>query len=164
MPTRRSGSARAGFTLIEIMIVLAILAALFGLVAVNVIGSKKDAKIGEAKIALGTIKSALDMFYADFDRYPTEEEGIRVLWDKSALVSEDEADQDKWRKRLQKPAPKDPWGTDWGYRAESEHDEEYDLWSNGADKEEGTDDDIVSWVKDEESAGSSSSSSSSSGG
>lgn len=149
---------RNGFTLIEVMIVLAILAALIGIVAVNVIGSKKDAKIGEAKIALGTIQRALDMFYADFDRYPTEEEGIRVLWDKEALVTEDEAEEEAWRKRLQKPAPEDPWGTEWGYREESEHEAEYDLWSNGPDKEEGTEDDIVSWVEDEEGGSTSSSS------
>lgn len=159
MRTQRTPIARrrAGFTLIEVMIVLAILAALIGIVAVNVIGSKKDAKVGEAKIALGTIQRALDMFYADFDRYPTEEEGIRVLWDKEALVTEDEADQEVWRKRLQKPAPEDPWGNEWGYRAESEHGAEYDFWSNGPDGEEGTDDDIVSWIEDEEGGSSSSS-------
>ncbi len=161
---RFSRPARDGFTLIEVMIVLAILAALFGLVAINVVGSKKDAKVGEARIALGTIERALDMFYADFDRYPTEEEGVKVLWDKESLVTEDEADQEKWRKRLQKPSPNDPWGTAWGYRAESEHGAEYDLWSNGADKEEGTDDDIVSWVEDEEGGSSSSTDSSSSSG
>ena len=84
---------------------------------------------------------------------------LRDGWGTIQAVTEDDADQEKWRKRLQKPAPKDPWGGEWGYRAESEHDAEYDLWSNGPDKEEGTDDDIVSWIEDEEGGSSSSSSS-----
>lgn len=150
---------RTGFTLIEVMIVLAILAALIGIVAFNVVGTKKKAKVGEARLQLGKIKGALERFNMDFDRYPTDDEGIKVLWDKESLSLEDgEGDEDLWERYITPPTPEDPWGNEWGYRAETEHEgEPFDLWSNGPDGEEGTEDDLVSWYEDEEGTASSSS-------
>lgn len=149
--TRRGG----GFTLIEVMIVIAIILALTGLIAVNVLGRQKQAKTDLAKIDLNNIKSALKQFRLDFDRYPKEEEGIKVLWDKTALTVENEADEAKWHKYLEEPIPMDRWGKDWNYRPVSEHGDEdmYDLWSVGPDGEEGTDDDVVSWSKEAEGGG-----------
>lgn len=145
---RQGNQSRRGFTLIEVMIAIAIVVALVGIVAVNVVGSRKQAKGGMAAIEIGAIKNALEQFNLAFDRYPTDDEGLAALWSKEALQTEDEADGEKWRKFLKDPALKDQWGNPWNYRAESEHGDDYDLWSNGPDGEEGTADDVVSWSKD----------------
>lgn len=144
----RSSRARRGFTLIEVMIVLAIILALSGLVAVAVFARQKESKASLTQIDMNTLKKGLQQFYLDFDRYPTDEEGLGVLWNKSSLTSEDEAA--KWKKYIEEPMASDRWGTAWGYRQASEQgdDSTYDLWSNGPDKQEGTDDDITSWKKD----------------
>ena len=138
---RRSG----GFTLIEVLIVIAIVLALTGLVGVAVFSRRDEAKKDTAKIELNNLKGALSMFRLDFDRWPTDQEGVKVLWDKSVLDSE--AEQGKWKQYLTEPLPNDKWGNPWGYRQKSEHgdDTKYDLWSFGPDKQEGTEDDITSW-------------------
>lgn len=139
-----------GFTLIEVMIVIAIILALTGLIGVAVLGRRDEAKKGTAQIDMNTIKAALDMFRLDYDRYPTDEEGLAVLWDKSKL--DPEADAAKWAKDgyLKQPMPNDRWQSPWGYRQQSERSEDaskYDLWSFGPDKQEGTEDDINSWTE-----------------
>jgi general secretion pathway protein G len=149
------GSQARGFTLIEVMIVILIVLMLGGLVAWNLMGTKDEAKAGIVKIQMNTIEGALKNFRLVYDRYPTDEEGLKVLWDKTAMTDENEAK--KWKPFLEKPVPKDDYGNEWGYRQKSEHGNEdtYDLWSYGKDKQEGTDDDIVSWDKDAESNGTS---------
>lgn len=136
---------RGGFTLIEVMIVIAIVLALTGLIGVAVFSRRDEAKKDTAKIELNNIKSAMMLFRNDFDRWPTDQEGVKVLWDKTVLDSE--AETTKWKEYLNEPMPKDRWGNEWGYRQKSEHGDEskYDLWSFGPDKQEGTDDDINSW-------------------
>ena len=138
-----------GFTLIEVMIVIAIVVALGTLVGIAALSRGKEAKQGIATSQLSTIRNALKLFYADFDRYPSDEEGLRVLWDKSALGG-DEAEQKKWRGYLEDPMPNDVWERAWGYRQKSSHGDEskYDAWSNGPDGQEGTEDDITSWPKE----------------
>ena len=139
------GGVRGGFTLIEVMIVILIVLALGGLVAYNLIGTKKEADTGVVKIQMDNLKYALKNFNLKYGRYPTDEEGLRVLWDKSAMTDETEAKN--WTKYLDEPVPNDKWGMPWGYRQKSEHleDDTYDLWSFGPDKQEGTEDDINSW-------------------
>ena len=144
---------RAAFTLIEVMIVLAIVLALAGLVGVVLFQRQDQAKVQLTKIDLNTLKKALDGFRLDYGRYPTDEEGIQVLWDKELLDAE--ADVDSYTEYLSEPLSTDRWGGEWGYRQESETREgKYDLWSNGPDKEEGTEDDITAWASfDEEEDG-----------
>ena len=143
---RKLGHARAGFTLIEVMIVILIVLALGGLVAFNLLGTKEKAERDIGRIDLNTIRDAMKMYRFDHGSFPTDEEGIRVLWDKSALT--DETKGKNWRKLLDEPMPADRWGTTWGYRQKSEHSDEdtYDVWSFGPDKQEGTEDDITSWA------------------
>jgi len=150
MATRKFGAGRgvrAGFTLIEVMIVIAIVLALSTLVGVAVFSRRDDAKKDTAKIELNTIKNAMQQFRLDFDRWPLDEEGVEVLWDKSKL--DPEVEQSKWKgPYLTEPLPKDRWGNPWGYRQVSEHSSDetkFDLWSFGPDGQEGTDDDITSW-------------------
>ncbi|MBX3408384.1 MAG: type II secretion system major pseudopilin GspG [Phycisphaeraceae bacterium] len=150
---RKVGQSRGAFTLIEVMIVLLIVLALGGLVAYNLLGTKEDAENKLAKVDMQTIQGALKQFRFEHGRYPTDEEGIEVLWNKDKMT--DEEDLKKWKKLLEKPMPKDRFGSDWGYRQVSENGDEdiYDLWSNGRDRQEGTDDDITSWDREEVDGG-----------
>ena len=141
---RKRRLQRAAFTLIEVMIVLAIVLALAGLVSVALFTRRDQAKIQLTEIDLKTIQNGIKQFRFDFERYPTDEEGVAVLWNSELLDAE--ADPEKYTEYLEEPLPRDRWDNEWGYRAESETREgKYDLWSNGPDGEEGTEDDITSW-------------------
>lgn len=152
MKTNNRSHARAAFTLIEVMIAIAIVVVLIGIVGINVIGQRDTANEGAAKIQLNSIEDALDNFYLIYSRYPTEDEGIEVLWDVEALDSDDDAEIDKWKAFLDDPKPNDVWGEPWNYTDDVEEDagRRYELWSNGPDREEGNDDDIKSWNDDED--------------
>ncbi len=142
----RRSAARPGFSLIEVMIVIAIILAISGLVALTLFSRRDQAESDLGRVEFRQIEQALKFFRLDFSRYPTDEEGLAVLWDKERL--DPEADQNVWKGYLEAPMPKDRWGNEWGYRQQSEETEDttkYDLWSFGADGEEGTDDDIASW-------------------
>jgi general secretion pathway protein G len=153
MERRRMSPVSRGFTLIEVMIVILIVLMLGGLVAWNLMGTKEQAEADVVRIQMNTIRDALNQFRFVYDRYPTDEEGLKVLWDKTAMTDEEEAK--KWKAFLTDPIPKDKWGNEWGYRQKSEHgnEDKFDLWSYGKDKQENTDDDIVSWDKDAETNG-----------
>ncbi len=146
-PSVRRGAARA-FTLIEVMIVIVIILAILGLVTVNLMSTKKSADTKLVQVQLGTLKGALDLFNLEYSRYPTEEEGLAVLWSKEGLAEED---QGKWRMFTKEALPRDPWQTPWGYELVTATDDAsgtgadgpgFKIWSNGPDKEEGTADDI----------------------
>lgn len=146
---------RSAFTLIEVMIAIAIVVVLIGIVGINVIGQRDTANEGAAKIQMSSIEDALKNFYLVYNRYPTEDEGVEVLWDSEALDSDDDADTDKWKAFMDDPTPNDVWGEAWNYTddVEEEAGRRYELWSNGPDREEGTDDDIKSWNDDEDDLG-----------
>lgn len=156
--------ARRAFTLTEVLIVIFIVLALGGLVAYNLMGTKEKAQDDLVKVDMQTLSKALRKFRFDHNRYPTDDEGLKALWDKEAI--QDEEVQKKWLKYLESPMPKDQYGHEWGYRQQSEHGDAdtFDLWSVGRDAQEGTDDDIVSWDKDAEAGPGGGSSSGSKGG
>lgn len=141
---------RAGFSVIEIMIVLAIMVLLAGIVGIALFGQRDKADVQATKVQLESIESAMRAFRLDFRRYPTDEETIAVLWDSSLL--DPDADVASWSGYLEKPVPADVWGNEWGYTTETEEFDAdpdapasgptFDLWSYGPDGEDGTDDDI----------------------
>ncbi|MFG0306833.1 MAG: type II secretion system major pseudopilin GspG [Phycisphaerales bacterium JB040] len=155
VPPRVVRAAGRGFTLIEILIVLAIVLLLAGLVSVSLFGRRDQADIQITQVNLNTLSDALDQFRLDYRRYPTEEEGLEVLWSKETL--DPDADQAVWSKYLSEPMTADQWGNPYGYSTEDDEyslasdpmDTEgdtgpsYRLWSNGPDGEEGTEDDIT---------------------
>lgn len=134
---------RRAFTLIEVLIALAIVLALSALIGVAVFSQRDKAEVQLAQTELNTLENAINMFRLDYNRVPMEEEGLEVLWNREAL--DPDADQDAWTKYVEKPMTTDRWGNEWGYRAESEYGADFDLWSNGPDGEPETEDDITSW-------------------
>jgi general secretion pathway protein G len=131
----------AGFTLIELMIVLFILGLLAALVAPRLMGRVGKAKQKSAQAQMQMLSTALDLFHLDVGRYPTEEEGLKSLYQKPDTVS-------SWAgPYLNKDVPKDPWNRDYAYKCPGEHGP-YDLYSLGADGQpggEGENADITNW-------------------
>ncbi len=154
-PVRVRLRGRRGFTLIEVMIVIALVVALTGLVGIALLGRRDDANVELTRVDMNTLRQALDQFYFDMNRWPTDEEGLAVLWDRNALQVDNESQEQRWRAYLNDPMPRDRWGNEWGYRQVSEFADEsrYDLWSNGPDGQEGTDDDITNWSEDQNGMG-----------
>ncbi len=134
---------RRAFSLIELLIAIAILVAITVLVAQSLSGTKAQADIDLTKVDLDTFVSSLERFEINMNRVPSEEEGIAALWSSAAL--EDEDDETKWRgPYITKPIPEDRWGTAWRYVAPSELVEgmDYDIVSAGPDREFDTEDDL----------------------
>jgi len=136
--------ARRGFTLIEVLIVIAILLAIGGLVVVNLLPAKGQADVDLQRVQLDSIDKGLSLFKLHMNRYPTEEEGLNALMRKDAI--QDEAEQAKWRgPYLEADASKDKWNHQIVYKIPSESLGEgyYDLISWGPDGQEGTADDLT---------------------
>lgn len=123
-------TAQRGFTLIEVMIVVAILGVLATLVVVNVGGQTDKANITAAKSDLQAISQALDLYKLDNFRYPTTDQGLEALVDKP-----DNARNWPEGGYLKKP-PTDPWQNPYVYISPGV-DGPYDLYSMGADGAEG---------------------------
>jgi general secretion pathway protein G len=140
-PLTKKKHQEAGFTLIELMIVLFILGLLAALVAPRLMGRVGKAKQKSAQAQIHLLATALDLFHLDVGRYPNEEEGLKVLRDKPDNLP-------SWGgPYLDKPVPKDPWGRDYVYKFPGEHGP-YDLSSLGADGApggEGENQDINNW-------------------
>ena len=95
-------------------------------------------------IQLDQVANALSQFRLDLDRWPSEEEGIEVLWKRASL--EDENDYERWRgPYLTDPVTEDRWGNELQYRfpGEIRGESYFDLISFGPDGEEDTEDDIT---------------------
>jgi len=123
-----------GFTLIEIMVVIAIIAGLVAMVAPNIIGEAGSARIKTAKAEISTISSALDMYKLDNYSYPKNDEGIEALVKKPASAK-------NWRKGgYLKKTPVDPWGNEYLYYSENGG---FEIISLGADGEEGGEEDAA---------------------
>lgn len=131
-----------GFTLVELLVVLGIIAVLATLVAPRVIGYLGGAKRDVAAAQIRNIESALELYYLDNGQYPAQEDGIGSL-----VVAP--AGAVTWRGPYlkKKDALVDPWGREYVYRHPGEHGT-FDLLSFGRDGKEGGDDenhDVVNW-------------------
>ncbi|MBW4055145.1 MAG: type II secretion system major pseudopilin GspG [Proteobacteria bacterium] len=137
---------RKGFTLIEIMVVIVILALLAALVAPKLMGRADDAKITDAHVQIKNIETALKLYKLDNGNYPTTEQGLSALVTKPTVgVIPKSYKEDGYLEK--KTIPKDPWGNDYLYLSPGEHGD-YDLYSYGSDGAkggEGKNADITSW-------------------
>jgi general secretion pathway protein G len=126
-------SRTQAFTLIEIMVVVIILAILAATILPQFLGVTHDARVSAAKAHVAELESALERFYVQMDRYPTAEEGFKVLLDPPT----EDADK-KWRGPYIKQLRDDPWGHPYQYRVPgTHHPTSFDIWSRGADGVDG---------------------------
>lgn len=133
---------QSGFTLIEIMVVVVIIAILASIIVPNVVGRAEEARIAKTKADIRTLESALAMYRLDNGHYPSTDQGLE------ALVKRPSGDPPapNWRQGgYVKTLPKDPWGNAYQYLSPGQHGE-YDVWSNGPDGVSGDSDDIGSWT------------------
>lgn len=170
----RRVSVRRGFTLVELLIVLAILVLLASLVGPRLLGSKQKADINAVKAQIGMFQSALERYSLDMNRFPATEEGLSALISKpgaegnataSASSESDVAPSDSaadsaestegggtWDGPYLKSetVPLDPWGKAYSYEYPPTHNKINipDIWSFGPDGQENTEDDIKSWTGD----------------
>ncbi len=137
---------RRGFTLIEIMVVIVILALLAALVGPKILGRTDDAKIQTTKTQIRSLESALKLYKLDNGVYPTTEQGLNALVAKPTVgVIPKNYKEEGYLESKQ--VPKDGWGNDYIYVSPGEHGD-YDLSSYGTDGVkggEGKNSDITSW-------------------
>ena len=143
-------SNQKGFTLIELMVVITILALLGGIVMPRVIGRLRQARPQKAALDIKQIGLALDMYAADNGQYPSTEQGLQALVTKPSSQPE----PTNWNGPYVDPTYfKDPWGNQYTYVSPSTHEGyDYDLYSYGSDNQEGGTGeaaDIVNWLQEE---------------
>jgi len=132
----RQGRARSGFTLIEVLLVVAILGILAAVVVVNVGGRREEAMIQSTRASIANISAAIDMYEVDTGRYPS---------DLNALIRN--SGEPNWNgPYLRGGLPADSWGTAFNYRQQGESG--YLVVSAGPDLQQGTGDDITSFANE----------------
>ncbi len=122
-----------GFTLIEIMVVVVIIAILASLVAPSIMSRIDDARVVKAKQDLRLYESALDLYKMDNYRYPTTDQGLQALVQKPNDPNIKNWRADGYVKQLQK----DPWGAEYVYVSPGTNGAPYDLYSLGSDGQPG---------------------------
>jgi len=141
---RKRQRGEGGFTLIEILVVIAIIALIMSLVGPRVLNYLGESKVKAAKIQIQSFGSALDLFNLDNGRYPSSAEGLQALVKSPGTLA-------TWNGPYLKggEVPADPWGNNYVYRSPGEHGP-YDILSYGSDGHEGgtgTAADITSWTR-----------------
>ncbi|WP_132255864.1 type II secretion system major pseudopilin GspG [Methylobacterium segetis] len=103
-------SAQAGFTLVEVIVVLSIMGLIMSLVGPRVLGYLTDSKAKTARIQVETLSSAVELFFIDTGRYPLETEGLQALVSPPGGLA-------AWNGPYLKGAsvPRDPWGRPYLY-------------------------------------------------
>ena len=134
---------QAGFTLVELIVVVIIIGLLAGLVVPQFIKQEEKATAKAAKAQIELFGTALDTFRLDVGRYPNSQEGMAALMQRPGGV-------DRWDgPYLKKDLPPDPWGKPYVYKSPGDHGA-YDIISYGADGVPGGDGnnrDITSWER-----------------
>jgi len=141
---RRVRSGEAGFTLVEMLVVITIIGLIMALVGPRVLNYLAESKVKAARIQVESFSSSLDLFYLDNGRYPTTSEGLAALAQRPGAA-------EAWNGPYVRGGlvPNDPWGHAYIYRSPGEHGA-YDIVSFGSDGQQGgsgTAADIESWKR-----------------
>jgi len=132
MRSQSNQSTRRAFTLIELLLVLVIIAALAAIVVPNLAGKGQKAKIETTKASLTSIQGAIKMFEVENTRFPSNEEGVGLL-----------TEQPPESPLLDKKHLVDAWGNPWNYKNPgSVNPKSFDIFSSGPDGRASTDDDL----------------------
>ena len=137
----RGLNRNAGFTLLELLVVLVILGLLAGYVAPKYFAQIGKSEVKTAQAQIGALEKALDQYRIDTGHYPNAQQGLAALNAKPA-------DEPRWDgPYLKKAVPNDPWGKPYQYKIPGEH-SEVDIFSfgrDGAPGGNGEDADITNW-------------------
>jgi len=140
MQNRAKRRRRAGFTLMEILLVLAILVVLGSLVTFGYVTIQRNAMMDSAKTQIRMFEQAVDMYRLDVGKYPSGDQGLQAL-----RLQPPDAPANKWRgPYIQVEIPADPWGNPYQYQeiTDSLNQPSFEVISNGPDGANGTADDI----------------------
>jgi general secretion pathway protein G len=140
MAVSRKRLRQQGFTLLEIMVVVAIIAILSTVVVLNVSGAVEDASVSRAKQDVQALTAALQLYNNKNSDYPTTQQGLE------ALVSKPAGAPITWEQAVQK-LPSDPWNRPYQYLNPGQHGQ-YDVYTLGKDGRpggEGVNADIGNW-------------------
>lgn len=141
-PAQPPATTARGFTLLELLVVIVIIGLLAGLVAPKYFDQVGKSNSRIAKAQIDALEKALDQYRLDIGSYPTSEQGLAALFNKPSSL-------ERWQgPYLKKPAPPDPWGRSYLYKAPGDNGD-YDLSSYGADGQPGGTGeaaDVTSWV------------------
>jgi len=129
--SRSRKDGERGFTLVEILVVITIIALIMSLVGPRVLNYLTESKVKAAKIQMQSFSSALDLLYLDTGRYPSSAEGLAVLVKPTSAMA-------GWNGPYLKGGnvPNDPWGKPYLYRSPTER-AKYEIMSYGSDGQEG---------------------------
>lgn len=140
----RTISSRAGFTLMEVLLVLAILGVIAAMVVPQFFGRQEQASIDATALSIKGIEQALKLYQLDHGgSYPTTNDGLQ------SLVTAQSNDP-KWKGPYLDDLPKDAWGKPFQYQYPPQHNtaaKKPDIWSSGLDQSNNTADDISNWSK-----------------
>ncbi|MBF0484833.1 MAG: type II secretion system major pseudopilin GspG [Candidatus Omnitrophica bacterium] len=130
-----------GFTLIEILLVVIIVAALSAMVVPRLVGRSEQAKVSLAKADITTnIPTALKLYELDNGIFPTDDQGLKALYEKPTAPPAPSA----WNGPYIEKEPLDPWGNPYVYHSPGKHRPDYDISSVGKDPNSDKDD-INNW-------------------
>lgn len=132
---------RRGFSLVELLLVLVILATLAAIVIPRFAGRSEQARITAAQTQIAAFKTSLDAFEIDNGYYPKGSDGLLDL-------VEEPGDAKDWRGPYLDAIPLDPWGRPYVYECPGKHNpKSYDVMSMGPDGRQGGGDDIANWIQ-----------------
>ncbi|KKS44753.1 MAG: General secretion pathway protein G [candidate division CPR1 bacterium GW2011_GWA2_42_17] len=130
-----------GFTLVEIMLVVIIIAALSAMVIPRLVGRSEQAKTSVARSDIDShLATALKLYELDNNNFPTTEQGLQALRVKPTTAPT----PDNWNGPYIEKDPIDPWGSQYVYVSPGKHRPDYDLYSKGKNSSS-EDDDIKNW-------------------
>lgn len=141
---RRRARRAGGFTLMELLLVMVIIATLAALVLPNLAGRSEESRVTAAKAQIELFRTALSHYEVDGGTFPSTDQGLAALLTEPQGEPTPRAWKGPYLEKVE--VPLDPWGSEYVYASPGVHmPKTYDLYSPGPDKRENTDDDVVSW-------------------